>query len=142
MNNMAGSDRELIERALRNRLRAYAPYSGLAVGAALLAADSRMFDGCNMENAAYSPTLCAERSAFAQAVAAGCRDFQAIAIVGGPAELAEEVPGWFWPCGVCRQVIAEFCGPAFRIIVGRSRDDYQVRSLAELLPEAFGPAQT
>jgi len=135
------SDRELIARALRNRARAYAPYSGMSVGAALLATDGRVFDGCNIENAAFSPSLCAERSAFAQAVATGCRDFRAIAIAGGPLEREEELPGFFWPCGVCRQVIAEFCGPEFRIIVARSREDYQVRSLGQLLPEAFGCAR-
>lgn len=132
--------RQLIDCAIAARAMAYAPYSAMAVGAALLAADGRVFCGCNMENAAYSPGICAERSAFAQAIAAGCRDFRAIAIAGGPAGQAPPLPQLFWPCGVCRQVMAEFCGADFLIIAARSIDDYGSSSLAQLLPEAFGPA--
>ena len=139
MNRLQPGEKALIDQAFSVRAGAYAPYSGMAVGAALLAADGRVFSGCNMENAAYAPTLCAERAAFAQAVTAGCRDFLALAIAGGP-QGAATLPAYFWPCGVCRQVMAEFCGPDFRVIAARSKADFQIRLLSQLLPEAFGPA--
>lgn len=128
----------MIAKALAARELSYSPYSGFAVGAALLAKNGAVYSGCNIECAAYSPTNCAERTAFFKAVSEGCRGFEAIAIAGGP---GGEAPGDYCaPCGVCRQVMAEFCPDGFRIILARSEDDYRVCTLAELLPLAFGPA--
>ncbi len=129
---------ELIDAALEARQMSYAPYSHFAVGAALLTEDERVFKGCNVENAALSPTVCAERAAFFNAIAAGCRDFTAIAIVGGKA--GEDInKAYTFPCGTCRQVMCEFCAGSFEIIVAKSRDDYAVYTLKELLPHSFGP---
>lgn len=124
-------DREsLYAAALEARKNSYCPYSGYAVGAALLAADGRVFLGANIENAAYSPTVCAERTAFAAAVSAGAREFVAIAVVGG--KKGGEPDPTCTPCGVCRQVMKEFCIPEFEIILhGRTL------TLADLLPHAF-----
>ena len=131
-------DRRLIRAALQARERAYSPYSHFQVGAALLAEDGRIFTGCNIENAAYSVTNCAERTAFFKAVSEGVYDFQGIAIVGGAG--GQEPSGLCPPCGVCRQVMMEFCSPdRFRILLGRSEEDYQVFTLAQLLPMGFGP---
>lgn len=129
--------RELIELALAARDNSYCPYSGYSVGAALLTADGRVYTGCNIENAGYSPTLCAERSAMAAAVSAGCRDFALLAVAGGPEGKAPET--YFWPCGVCRQWLAEFCPPDFPVLCAKSATDYQETTLAELLPHAFSP---
>lgn len=124
--------RQLIAAALAQRTQAYAPYSHFQVGAALLAQNGCIYTGCNIENAAYTPTNCAERTAFFKAVSEGVRDFSAIAIVGGPEGAA--------PCGVCRQVMQEFCAPeAFTIILARSEDDYRLTTLSALLPAGFGP---
>lgn len=132
--------RLLIETAAAMRQRSYAPYSGYRVGAALLARDGTVYTGCNIENAAFSPTICAERTAFFKAVSEGAASFEAICIVGG-AE-SEEIPsGFSMPCGVCRQVMAEFCDPeTFRIIVATDPDHYEIHTLRELLPGSFGPA--
>ena len=108
---------ELVEAAKEAMSRAYAPYSGYCVGAALLAADGRVFQGCNMENASFSPTICAERVAFAKAVSEGVRDFAAMAVVGGK---HGNITGLFPPCGVCRQVMREFCGDDFTVYLGGS----------------------
>ena len=127
-------DRELISLAEDARSRAYAPYSGFAVGAALLAADGRVFVGCNVENGSYSATICAERVAFGAAIAAGCREFEKIAIVGGN---ASETPDRFcMPCGVCRQVMSEFCKSDFEILVWNGETMCTYR-LDALLPSAF-----
>ena len=132
------NERALIREAVAARQMAYAPYSSFLVGAALLCGNGAVYRGCNIENAAYGPSNCAERTAFFKAVSEGERDFAAIAVAGWP---RDGKPGFAWPCGVCRQVMAEFCDPAsFRIIVGTGEDDYTVRTLAELLPEGFGPA--
>ncbi len=130
------TDLDLISLAKQAREHAYAPYSGFLVGAALLCADGTVFTGCNIENAAYTPTNCAERTAFFKAVSEGKRDFSAIAIVAGPrgGRLATTAP-----CGVCRQVMMEFCRPDFRILLGREGEDYGSFTLAELLPQGFGP---
>ena len=131
-------DKRLVELAFEARERAYTPYSHWAVGAALLCADGAVYQGCNFENAAYTPSNCAERTAFYRALFDGERDFEAIAIVGGPA--GQGAPDFCAPCGVCRQVMQEFCNPnTFRIVLGR--DDGEMRSylLKELLPEGFGP---
>ena len=125
--------RELIEKALAAREYSYSPYSHFRVGAALLCSDGSVYTGCNIENRAYGPTNCAERTAFFKAVSEGKREFAAIAITGG-----EEEPVWCYPCGVCRQVMAEFCAPdAFEIICARSEEEYKTYTLAELLPEMF-----
>ena len=127
----------LIDAAVAMLDFAYAPYSHFKVGAALLAEDGRVYTGCNIENAAYGPSNCAERTAFFKAVSEGARQFRAICIVGGPeGALTDLTP----PCGVCRQVMMEFCSPeAFEIILAVSRDVYQVYTLRELLPMGFGP---
>ena len=131
-------ERALIREAVAARRMSYAPYSSFMVGAALLCGSGTVYRGCNIENAAYGPSNCAERTAFFKAVSEGERDFAAIAVTGWP---KDGEPGFAWPCGVCRQVMAEFCDPAsFRIIVGTGEDNYAVRTLAELLPEGFGPA--
>lgn len=128
---------ELIKKAIEQRTYAYAPYSGFKVGAALLCSDGRIFTGCNIENAAYGPSNCAERTAIFKAVSEGVWDFKAIAIVGGKDGMTGD---YCYPCGVCRQVMLEFCIPEeFQIIAAKSAEDYQVRTLAELLPEAFSP---
>lgn len=132
-------DKELVARALRARARAYTPYSHWAVGAALLAADGSIYEGCNIENAAYSPTCCAERVAFFKAVSEDVREFRAIAIVGGAA--GQEPDAVCAPCGVCRQVMMEFCDPQqFRVILGTKDGVVLTQTLGELLPQGFGPA--
>ena len=124
----------LIEYALDAMGRAYAPYSGYKVGAALLCADGAVYQGCNIENASFSPTICAERVAFAKAISEGQRDFTAIAVCGGKDGVVE---GLFPPCGVCRQVMAEFCDPDFAIYLAKP-DGYEKRTLRQLLPDSFG----
>ncbi len=131
-------DREgLCKRALEMRARAYAPYSHFAVGAALLCKDGSIYTGCNIENAAYTPSNCAERTAFFHAVGDGKREFAAIAIAGGN-ETAESLD-YCAPCGVCRQVMREFCGASFEVILAKTQKDYRVFTLEELLPMGFGP---
>ena len=127
--------RKLIRVALEYRKKAYTPYSGFQVGAALLTADHEIVGGCNIENAAYTPTNCAERTAFFKAVSEGKREFLAIAVVGGK----EETPDAFCaPCGVCRQVMMEFCDPkTFLVILARSEEDYMIYTLEELMPFGF-----
>lgn len=126
----------LIDEALRARERAYSPYSGYTVGAALLCGNGRIYKGANIENASYGATNCAERSAFFQAVGEGEWDFLAIAIAGGASGL--DPVDYAYPCGICRQVMKEFCGDGFLIIVAKSREEYQCYKLAELLPCGFG----
>lgn len=128
----------LINEAFAARRMAYTPYSHFQVGAALLTADGKIYRGCNIENAAYTPTNCAERTAFFKAVSEGEREFTAIAIVGG-AEDATEFD-WCAPCGVCRQVMEEFCDErTFEIVLARSAEEYEIYTLGELLPKGFGP---
>lgn len=130
---------ELVRLALEARKKAYTPYSHFKVGAALLTKEGKVYQGCNIENAAYTPSNCAERTAFFKAVSEGEYDFAAIAIVGG-AEDAKELE-LCAPCGVCRQVMMEFCDyNDFEIILGKSPEEYKVMSLSELLPMGFGPA--
>lgn len=128
----------LIEVAIEQMKYSYAPYSNFKVGAALLAEDGAVYGGCNIENAAYTPTNCAERTAFFKAVSEGMRAFRAICIVGGKhGELTEYAP----PCGVCRQVMEEFCDPGeFEIILAVGKEKYQIYKLNELLPLGFGPS--
>ena len=129
---------KLLELAHEARERAYAPYSHYAVGAALLTKDGRVYQGCNIENASFSATNCAERTAFFKAVYDGCYDFAAIAVVGGPAgkpvQAQDEPSG---PCGVCRQVMQEFCAPSFMIYMGRSDVTYVAEALGSMLPYGF-----
>ena len=128
---------ELMQQAIEARDYSYSPYSGYRVGAALLSEDGRVFRGCNVENAAFSPGVCAERTAFVKAVSEGVQTFRAIAIVGGPADGGLEMAP---PCGVCRQVMMEFCNPkTFEIVLGTSTEELQVYKLEELLPLGFGP---
>lgn len=128
---------KLIETAIRQLQYSYAPYSKFKVGAALLANNGTVYGGCNIENAAYTPTNCAERTAFFKAVSEGVKEFQAICIVGGKdGKLTEYAP----PCGVCRQVMMEFCNPdEFEIILAVGKEDYRIYQLKELLPRGFGP---
>ena len=136
-----GQIRKMAEEALRMRSYSYTPYSGFNVGAALLTGGGKIYTGCNIENAAYTPSNCAERTAFFKAVSEGERDFAAIAIAGGPKEAAPDSLQYCAPCGVCRQVMMEFCDPeTFMIYLVRSEDDMKVYRLKELLPEGFGPA--
>ena len=150
--------KELCRQAVLARRLSYSPYSRFAVGAALLCADGAVFTGCNIENAAFTPSICAERTAFSKAVSEGYRDFTAIAIAGGSRDLLmeeddirEEPAGkeksggsailpLCSPCGVCRQVMMEFCDPeTFQVILARSEQDYSIYCLKELLPMGFGP---
>ena len=125
----------LISEAIEARKMAYVPYSHFAVGAALLTADGKVFRGCNIENGAYGPTNCAERTAFFKAVSEGERDFAAIAIVGGPD--SRKPDRLCAPCGVCRQVMLEFCSNEFEVILGITPEDYKVFSLGEIMPLGF-----
>ncbi|MDD3204518.1 MAG: cytidine deaminase [Lachnospiraceae bacterium] len=130
-------NQSLIKAALEARENAYAPYSDFCVGAALLTKEGRVYKGCNIENASYTPTNCAERTAFFKAVSEGERTFAAIAIVGGA---KGKVTGYAAPCGVCRQVMMEFCDPkTFRILVAVSEEEYVEHTLEEMLPMGFGP---
>lgn len=129
--------KELMKQAIEIRDRAYTPYSNYQVGAALLSKSGRIFCGCNVENAAYSPGICAERTAFVKAVSEGEREFSAIAVIGGVAGGSMELAP---PCGICRQVMREFCDPdTFEIVLGTGVEDYQVYTLSQLLPMSFGP---
>ena len=131
-------EKRLIELALKAREKAYCPYSNFAVGAALLCQDGTIYTGCNIESSAYTPTICAERTAFFKAVSEGKREFICIAVTGGRVD-ADVLP-ITTPCGVCRQVMMEFCNPeTFEVIAAVSEDDYRVFKLKELLPEGFGP---
>lgn len=127
----------LIHSAMEGLKQAYAPYSRFKVGAALLTKSGRIFTGCNIENAAYSPGSCAERTAVFKAVSEGERDFAAICIVN---EDEEGRHGLCPPCGVCRQVLMEFCDPReFQIILADSMENWEIHTLGELLPLGFGP---
>lgn len=130
---------ELIQSAIEARKKSYSPYSDYQVGAALLTAELRIYTGCNIENAAYSPGICAERTAIYKAVSEGRRKLKAIAVVGSP----KGAPGQYaFPCGVCRQVMREFVNPEeFLVIVAKSLTDYKIYTLSQLLPESFGPEQ-
>ncbi len=127
--------KSLIRAAIENLPNAYAPYSHFHVSAALLCKDGTVYTGFNIENATYTPTVCAERSAFFRAINEGKRDFEAIVICGG---LDGAITDYCSPCGVCRQVMKEFCGPDFLVIMAKSEEDYIERTLEELLPLSFG----
>ncbi len=120
------------------RKNAYVPYSGFSVGAALLARDGRVFTGCNIENVAFSPTVCAERTAFFKAVSEGATEFTKIAIISG--RKGEPATAFASPCGVCRQVMLEFCdADSFELLLARSGNDYRSYKLSEIIPMGFTP---
>lgn len=131
-------DLDLIKKALEMRSFSYAPYSNFCVGAALMTKDGKIYTGCNIENASYTPTNCAERTAFFKAVSEGEKDFTTIVIAGGPKDATEL--DYCPPCGVCRQVMMEFCNPkTFRVILAKSETEYQSYTLEEVMPLGFGP---
>ena len=143
-NMMEQEIQKLIDRAMVAREKTYSPYSHFGVGAVLVCEDGSIYEGCNIENASYPATNCAERTAFYKAVSEGVREFQAIAIVGGSVlypKTAEEnqCTDLCSPCGICRQVMREFCPGDFEIVLARSQEDYEVHTLEELLPLSFGP---
>lgn len=128
---------KLIDTAIEQLKFSYTPYSNFKVGAALLTKSGKIYTGCNIENASYTPTNCAERTAFFKAVSEGVRDFQAICIVGGKDGKLTEYTA---PCGVCRQVMMEFCDPkTFQIILAVDKEQYEIYTLEELMPLGFGP---
>ena len=128
---------KLIDTAIEQLKFSYTPYSNFKVGAALLTKSGKIYTGCNIENASYTPTNCAERTAFFKAVSEGVRDFQAICIVGGKDGKLTEYTA---PCGVCRQVMMEFCNPkTFQIILAVDKERYEIYTLEELMPRGFGP---
>ena len=135
------ADKELIEKlidtAIGQMSMAYTPYSHFDVGAALLTKDRKIYTGCHIENAGYTPSNCAERTAFFKAVSEGVREFEAICVAGG---MNGEPAEYTAPCGVCRQVMMEFCDPkTFQIILVKNREEYKIMTLEELLPMGFGP---
>lgn len=128
---------KLIDTAIEQLKFSYTPYSNFKVGAVLLTKSGKIYTGCNIENASYTPTNCAERTAFFKAVSEGVRDFQAICIVGGKNGKLTEYTA---PCGVCRQVMMEFCDPkTFQIILAVDKERYEIYTLEELMPLGFGP---
>ena len=130
------TNQELFELAVKARELSYSPYSNFKVGAALLAKSGMVYTGCNIENAAYTPCNCAERTAFFKAISEGVREFEKIAIVGGKDEIATMTA----PCGVCRQVMMEFCNPkTFKIIMLKAENELMEVTLEELVPYGFGP---
>ena len=128
----------LMEKAVEAMGNSYSPYSGYTVGAALLCEDGTVYQGCNIENASYTPTVCAERTAFFKAVYDGHRDFRAIAVCGGKNGV---ITGSFPPCGVCRQVMREFCRDDFIIYTGGAEGKLNAYTLAQLLPQSFSAAE-
>ena len=137
MDSQKNKATDLIRLAYEAQKRSYSPYSGFQTGAALETAGGKVYQGCNIENAGYTPSNCAERTAFFKAVSEGERSFTRIAVVGNyPGK-----PGDYCaPCGVCRQALYEFGGPELTVIMARSEDDYIVTTLGDLLPYGFGPA--
>lgn len=132
-------NRKLVSEAIKARKKSYAPYSHYRVGAALLSADDEIIRGCNIENATFTPTICAERTAFFKAISEGITSFKKIAIVGGHEAEQDSLSDYAFPCGVCRQVMREFCDDDFEIIVAKNEEDIKVFTLSELLPNSFGP---
>ncbi|HEX3075841.1 MAG TPA: cytidine deaminase, partial [Lachnospiraceae bacterium] len=129
---------KLIETAIEGMKYSYAPYSNFNVSAALLAKNGNVYTGCNIENAAYTPSNCAERTAFFKAISEGVKEFEAIVIVAGKNRIVGDFTA---PCGVCRQVMMEFCNPkTFKVILAKSADEYVEYTLEELLPLGFGPS--
>ena len=131
------TDQELVELAFTMLERSYVPYSHFPVGAALECDDGTVYTGCNIENAGYTPTNCAERTALFKAVSEGVTEFSAIAVVGSLQGKRNELPTG--PCGVCRQALFEFTGPDLVVLMAKSEDDYIETTLGALLPYGFGP---
>lgn len=131
------TEKQLAAQAVAAMTRAYAPYSDCTVGAALLAESGRVYEGCNIENASYSATVCAERTALFKAISEGERRFSALAVAGGKSGC---ITDGFPPCGVCRQALAEFCPPEMPILVVRQDGEFDRYTLGQLLPSAFGTA--
>ena len=129
---------ELARKAVEAMGHAYAPYSGYLVGAALLTADGTVYQGCNIENASFTPTVCAERTAFFKAIYDGKRDFRAIAVVGGK---GGTVTGFFPPCGVCRQVMREFCRDGFEVYLVGKDNEIKALTLKDILPYSFSAGE-
>lgn len=129
------TDKKLVQKAKEAAEKSYCPYSHFSVGAALMTKSGKVFQGCNIENASFSPTCCAERTAFFKAISEGEKDFLKIAIVGG---INGSFTDYCTPCGVCRQVMAEFCDRDFTVILGKDGDEIKSFSLGELLPQSFG----
>jgi len=127
---------QLASLAVEAKEMAYTPYSNFRVGAALLAKSGKIYTGCNIESASYSPTNCAERTAIFKAVSEGDREFLAIAVAGS---LGDKEPEYCYPCGVCRQVIKEFADDKLTVIAAKTAEDYRIHSFGELLPYSFGP---
>ena len=127
---------KLAQAALIAQAFSYSPYSNFRVGAALLTSGGKIYTGCNIESAAYSPTNCAERTALFKAVSEGEREFVALAVTGGP---AEGQPQYCYPCGVCRQALREFLKDDCTVLIVKSPDDYKIHRFGELLPHSFGP---
>ena len=125
---------KLIKKAIEMLNFSYAPYSNFHVGAALLTSEGEIYTGCNIENAAYGPSNCAERTAIFKAVSEGKKEFEAIAVVGGK---NGKIENFCPPCGVCRQVLAEFCKKDFEIVLAKSTNEYKIMTLEQLLPESF-----
>lgn len=125
---------KLIKKAIEMLNFSYTPYSNFHVGAALLTSEGEIYTGCNIENAAYGPSNCAERTAIFKAVSEGKKEFEAIAIVGGK---NGKIENFCPPCGVCRQVLAEFCKKDFEIVLAKSTNEYKIMTLEQLLPESF-----
>ena len=125
---------QLMKQAVDAMEKAYAPYSGYKVGAAVLCEDGAVYTGCNIENAAFGPTVCAERTAIFKAVSEGKRSFTALAVCGGKDGV---ITGLFPPCGVCRQVMREFCKDDFTVYLAGPDGSYETRTLAQLLPDSF-----
>lgn len=134
-------EKKLIELALNARLKSYSPYSLYAVGAALLTGSDKIYTGCNIENSSYGAANCAERTAIFKAVSEGETTIKMIAVVGGPRDDdPNNLSGYAFPCGICRQVMREFANPSeLKVIVAKSTEDYKVFTLEDLLPESFGP---
>jgi cytidine deaminase len=123
--------KELIEKAIEAREKAYVPYSNFLVGAAVKTKEGKIFTGCNIESASFTPTICAERTALSKAISEGYKEIEAIAVVGSFEE-------YTFPCGVCRQFIVEF-GKDIKIIVAKNTDEYKIYQISDLLPHSFGP---
>ncbi len=128
------NETELIEKAFEMLKFSYSPFSCFRVGAALLTKSKKIYTGCNIENSSFGATNCAERTAIFKAVSEGQKDFEAICIVGGKNGIVED---FCTPCGICRQVLAEFCKPDFKIILAKSKTEYKIFTLGELLPKSF-----
>ena len=127
---------KLSTAAIEAKAMSYSPYSNFQVGAALLGKSGKIYTGCNIESASYSPTNCAERTALFKAVSDGEREFTAIAITGSP---KDRDPNYCYPCGVCRQMLKEFVDDDLIVIIAKTAEDYKVHSFGELLPHSFGP---